>query len=103
MDKYRRDDDMNDDLGAYTHEEDYSNLSIVKSDRSNLRVFGRRKVEGEFLDRLNKAKARLSAKERELMELIMNEGITISEASKRLGITQQVASKYWQRIKAKLA
>lgn len=99
MDKYVRNDDANDDLGVYNHKDDFQ--SISKRPVRNTYVRGHSNTDGEFKDRMDTAKAKLSLQEQKMMDLIL-EGVSIREAGKKLGISQQMASKYWQRIKQKL-
>ncbi len=101
MDKYRREDDPNDDLGAYNQNED---LPVV-SDRPNKRTYsiGVSADDGEFNDRLIRAKDRLTNQENKVFDLLTKRFLSISEVAVELEISQQMVSKYWKRIREKLA
>ena len=101
MDKYRRDDDVNDDLGVYNQQDDFQGISSRPVRNTYER--GRVETDGLFQDRVAHAQNELTEKEIELMILIMTKGLSIRAAAKEMGISQQMASKYWKRIKEKLA
>lgn len=108
MDKYRRDDDMNDDLGAYNDQEDISGLSIVDqsgrgSPHQQTKVYGKTPEERELMKRVRKAAQKLSDKEALVMGLVVHKGLSISQAARRLGISQPRAQKCWDNIRRKLS
>lgn len=108
MDKYRRNDDTNDDLGVYNQDEPiYEHLTVVDnkgraSPHQRLRVFGRTEEETELLARVEKHKQGLSLRERELLSFVITKGFSLSAAARRMGISQPMASKYWKQIKEKM-
>lgn len=100
MDKYRRNDDINDDLEVYNHK-DVDLPPISSRSHKNTYIQGESDTDGEFEDRLNQAQAKLSPQECVLMNLILK-GLSIRKASKQMKISQPMAYKYWNRIKEKL-
>ncbi len=105
LDKYRREDDVNDDLEVYNQNESFDGLTIHSGHGVNqpLRVKGTTAVNNEFEDRLDASKLKLSVRETELFELIMTGQVkSVRKAAKIMKISQQMASKYWSRIRAKL-
>lgn len=102
MDKYRRNDDSNDDLDVY-NQENYEGMSIKKSYNYKpiLNVQGSTEADEECKDRVKEAMSKLSPQESKLMNLILS-GKSIRKSSKLMGISQQMAQKYWERIKTKL-
>jgi DNA-binding CsgD family transcriptional regulator len=104
MDKFVRNDDPNQEVDLYNHDL-YPGLTVYsnrKSVRQNIKVKGRAKFEGEVLDKVEKATAKLTKQESILMNLVIEESLSIRQASKRMNISQPMAQKYWNRIKIKL-
>jgi len=103
-DKYRREDDMNDDLGVYRGE-DWASLTVVNSKGTGeqlIKVIGKTKPELLLLERLNKATGKLSKREKEVLELVCYKGYSIRKAAKRLKIAQQTAQEYWNNVRKKM-
>lgn len=104
MSKYVRNDDKNDDNEVY-NQETYPGMTIFhrKSPHQELRVFGKTEEEKDVLKKVTKAKQKLSKQEVILLALVCEKGYNLSKASRVMGISQPMASKYWSRIRAKLA
>lgn len=99
MDKYRREDDTNDDLGVYNQDDSFDATS--SRPMLNSYVVGKAYTDGDFKDRMQTAQSKLSPQEQVLMRFIIL-GLSIRKASKKMNISQQMASKYWKRIREKL-
>lgn len=44
----------------------------------------------------------LSPQEKKVLDFVCNFGYTLSATARRMGITQQMVSKYWKRIQEKM-
>jgi len=100
MDKYRRNDDMNDELGVYNQEnyEGLTKLDNQGSPQQKLNVIGSRAKSNAVIVKT----ALLSPKEKQLLKYIVEKGYSIRHSAKLMKISQQMASKYWKQIKEKM-
>lgn len=100
MDKYRRNDDPNDDLEVYIQED--MHVIQSKTPNQNIREVGRNADSSiDCISNYNQAMLKLSKREKELWTRIQK-GQSIRQAARLMGIRQQVAQTYWNRIKEKI-
>ena len=100
MDKYIRNDDVNDDNGVYRGEK-YPGLSLIHSKGTGeqpLHVIGSEAKSKE----LKKKEKVLSAQEKRLVRYVVEKGYSLRHAAKLMKIAQQTAHEYWKNIKEKM-
>jgi len=105
MDKYRRNDDTNDDSGSYRGEtpDDLSIISGESTPHQQTKVHGPYSTaDKEWKTRYTSAMRKLSPKQKALAKLVMS-GYSINSAAERMNIRQQTAQEYWDIIREKLS
>ena len=105
MDKYRRNDDTNDDLGSGRGEtvDDLSIISGESTPHQQTKVHGPHSpADKEFNKRFGNYMRKLSPKQKALAKLVMS-GYSIRGAAERMSISHQTAQEYWDIIREKLS
>ena len=100
MDKYRRDDDPNDDLGDCDGEQ-YEGCTIFerKSPHQQLGVLGRE--DSPLLNRIKWGKLKLSKQELRVLEYVCEKGYSISKTARVMKVNRKRVQNCWNITRRK--